>query len=221
MRKELTDTKPGPERETVRRRQVPLLSSTFDRAKAVRLARIFRDHRVYLVPTLVANRVFAVPEAVEYDADSRSRYVPRTTIKNWRKRITGFLESRSAEEIRAQKQAYEREFELLRIMSAEGVAIMTGTDADLFAPAGFGLRRNEPAGQRCQAEALRSARSRHTYSGSIYQSTGHLRDYRNRQDRGSRLVGCKPNREYLEHDTNRSSDPEGTIREPRKDREAS
>jgi hypothetical protein len=123
----------------VRTRQLKLIVSTFSARKATQLSRLFAKNDTWQVPTLLVQYTYAFVNPDELHDSPGVRYVPAGAVKGWIDRLDSFRKMRDERDMRAQKRSYELEIQLVRMMHRAGVRFMTGTDAETFYPAGFGL----------------------------------------------------------------------------------
>jgi hypothetical protein len=139
LRKQLIATAIGSERDRVRKEQMKVVISTFSARKAMRLSRLFAKNNTWQVPTLLVQYTYAFVNPYELHDSPGVRYVPGGAVQGWIDRLNSFRKTRDEEDMKAQKRSYELEIELVRMMHRSGVRFMTGTDAETFYPAGFGL----------------------------------------------------------------------------------
>jgi imidazolonepropionase-like amidohydrolase len=139
LRKQLIATAIGAERDRVRKAQLKVIVSTFSAQKAMRLSRLFAKNDTWQVPTLLVQHTYAVVNPYELHDSPGVRYVPTSTVNGWIERLSAFRKIRDDKDMEAQKRSYQLEIQLVRMMHRSGVRFMTGTDAETFYPAGFGL----------------------------------------------------------------------------------
>ena len=139
LRKQLIATAIGAERDHVRKQQLRVVVSTFSARKAIRLSRLFAKNDTWQVPTLLVQYTYAFVNPYELHNSRGVRYVPAGAVKGWIDRLNSFRKMRDEKDMKAQKRSYELEIQLVRMMHRAGVRFMTGTDAETFYPAGFGL----------------------------------------------------------------------------------
>jgi hypothetical protein len=139
LRKQLIATAIGAERDRVRKEQMGVVVSTFSARKAIRLSRLFAKNDTWQVPTLLVQYTYAFVNPYELHDSPGARYVPAGTVQGWIDRLNSFRKTRDEKDMKAQKRSYELELQLVRMMHRSGVRFMTGTDAETFYPAGFGL----------------------------------------------------------------------------------
>jgi hypothetical protein len=123
----------------VRKEQLKIVVSTFSAQKALRLSRLFAKNDTWQVPTLFVQYTYAFVNPYELHDLPGVRYVPINTVKGWSERLNSFRKIRNVKDMEAQKRSYRLEIQLVRMMHRSGVRFMTGTDAETFYPAGFGL----------------------------------------------------------------------------------
>jgi amidohydrolase family protein len=139
LRKQLVATTIGAERDRLRKEQLKVVVSTFSAQKAMRLSRLFAKNATWQVPTLLVQYTYAFVNLYDLHNSPGVRYVPASTVNGCIERLSSFRKIRDAKEMEAQKRSYELEIQLIRMMHDSGVRFMTGTDAETFYPAGFGL----------------------------------------------------------------------------------
>src|SRR6266566_3300013 len=91
------------------------------------------------VPTLLIQYTYAFVDPYELHDSPGVRYVPPSAVNSWIERLNAFRRSRDDSDMEAQKRSYELELQVVRMMHRSGVHFTTGTDAETFYPAGFGL----------------------------------------------------------------------------------
>jgi hypothetical protein len=91
------------------------------------------------VPTLLVQYTYAFVNPYELHASPGIRYVPASTVNGWIGRLSSFRKIRDEKDMEAQKRSYQLEVQLVQMMRRSGARFMTGTDAETFYPAGFGL----------------------------------------------------------------------------------
>jgi hypothetical protein len=139
LRKQLVATAIGAERDRVRKEQLKAVVSTFSAQKAMRLSRLFAKNDTCQVPTLLVQYTYAFVNPYDLQDSPGVRYLPASTVNGWIERLSSFRKIRDEKDMEAQKHSYELEIQLVRMMHKSGVRFMTGTDAETFYPAGFGL----------------------------------------------------------------------------------
>lgn len=139
LRKQLIAAASGAERDRVRKEQLRLIVSSFSARKATELSRLFAKNDTWQVPTLLVQYTYAFANPYELRDSPGVRYVPAGAVKGWIDRLNSFRKIRDEKDMNAQKRSYELEIQLVRMMHRAGVRFMTGTDAETFYPAGFGL----------------------------------------------------------------------------------
>jgi hypothetical protein len=139
LRRQLVATEIGAERDRVRKEQLKVVVSTFSVQKAMRLSRLFAKNDTWQVPTLLVQYTFAFANPYELRDSPGTRYVPASAVNGWIERLNSFRKGRDEKDMEAQKRSYQLEIQLVRMMRRSGVRFMTGTDAETFSPAGFGL----------------------------------------------------------------------------------
>ena len=139
LRKQLAATAIGAERDQVRKQQLKVIVNTFDERKARQLSRLFAQNDTWQVPTLLIQYTYVFVDSYELHDSPGVRYVPPSAVNSWIERLNGFRRSRDDSDMEAQKRNYELELHVVRMMHRSGVHFMTGTDAETFYPAGFGL----------------------------------------------------------------------------------
>ncbi len=139
LRKQLAATAIGAERDQVRKQQLKVIVNTFDERKTRQLSRLFAQNDTWQVPTLLIQYTYAFVDPYELHDSPGVRYVPPSAVKSWIERLNSFRRSRDDSDMEAQKRSYELELHVVRMMHRSGVHFMTGTDAETFYPAGFGL----------------------------------------------------------------------------------
>lgn len=119
------------------------LADSFDPAKAARLARVFKRNGTWFVPTLQNagySELFITEQMIARDA--RLKYFPRATQKMIEELVDQNSAGRTSEtKIAGKRLLFKRQLELVRIMHANGVGLLAGTDTVPFPPAfpGFDL----------------------------------------------------------------------------------
>jgi imidazolonepropionase-like amidohydrolase len=103
------------------------------------LSQLFAKNDTWQVPTLLVQYTYAYMNPYELHDSLGVRYVPPDAVQGWIDRLNSFRKTRGEEDMKAQKRSYELEVQLVRMMHRSGVRFMTGTDAETFYPAGFGL----------------------------------------------------------------------------------
>jgi cytosine/adenosine deaminase-related metal-dependent hydrolase len=139
LRKQLIATAIGAERDRVRKDQLKVVVNTFDEEKAAQLSRLFAKNDTRQVPTLLVQYTYAFMDPSELHDWPRAKYVPARAVTGWIDRLGSFRKMRDEEDMKVQKRSYELETQVARMMRRDGVHFMTGTDAETFYPAGFGL----------------------------------------------------------------------------------
>jgi hypothetical protein len=139
LRKQLVATAIGAERDRVRKEQLKVVVSTFSEHKAMRLSRLLAKNDTWQVPTLLVQYTYAFVNPYDLHDSPGIRYVPARTVNGWIGRLSSFRKIRDEKDMEAQKRSYELEIQLVRMMHKSSVRFMTGTDAETFYPAGFGL----------------------------------------------------------------------------------
>jgi cytosine/adenosine deaminase-related metal-dependent hydrolase len=139
LRKQLTTSAIGAERDRLRREQTKVMVDTFSEEKALQLAKLFRENDTWQVPTLNVQYTYAYVDPYALHDFPGTRYVPPEMVDGWIGRVAGFRKIRNEQDMAAQRRSYELEIHLVRIMHKAGVHFMTGTDAETFYPAGFCL----------------------------------------------------------------------------------
>jgi hypothetical protein len=139
LRKQLIATAIGNERDRLRRDQVKVIVETFSEQKARALSRVFAENNTWQVPTLLVQQTYAFVEPYVLHDSAGARYVPAKTIESWIERLNGFRKIRNHGEREAQKHSYQLEIQIVQMMHRAGVRFMTGTDAETYYPAGFGM----------------------------------------------------------------------------------
>src|SRR6266446_1165502 len=139
LRKQLGATAIGAERDRVRKEQLKVVVSTFSAQKAMRLSRLFAKNDTWQVPTLLVQYTYAFVNPYELHDLPGIRYVPASTVNGWVDRLSSFRKIRDEKDMEAQKRSYLLEIQLVQMMRRSGARFMTGTDAETFYPAGFGL----------------------------------------------------------------------------------
>ena len=139
LRKRLVATAIGAERDRLRKEQMDVVVNTFSSRKAMRLSQLFAKNDTWQVPTLLVQYTYAYMNPYELHDSLGVRYVPPDAVQGWIDRLNSFRKTRGEEDMKAQKRSYELEIQLVRMMHRSGVRFMTGTDAETFYPAGFGL----------------------------------------------------------------------------------
>ena len=91
------------------------------------------------MPTLLVQYTYAFVNPYELRDSPGSRYVPASAFNGWIERLNAFRKDRDEQDMEAQKRNYQLEIQVVRMMRRSGVRFMTGTDAETFYPAGFGL----------------------------------------------------------------------------------
>jgi hypothetical protein len=139
LRKQLVATAIGAERDRLRKGQLQVVVGTFSEQKAMRLSRLFAKNDTWQVPTLLVQYTYAFVNPYELHDSPGIRYVPASTVNGWVDRLSSFRKIRDEKDMEAQKRSYELEIQLVQMMRRSGAHFMTGTDAETFYPAGFGL----------------------------------------------------------------------------------
>jgi Amidohydrolase family len=139
LRKQLVASAIGAERDRVRKEQLKVVVSTFSAQKAMRLSRLVAKNDTWQVPTLLVQYTYAFVNPYELHDSPGVRYVPASTVNGWIERLSSFRKIRDEKDMEAQKRSYELEIQLVQMMRRSGTRFMTGTDAETFYPAGFGL----------------------------------------------------------------------------------
>src|SRR5882724_1243225 len=139
LRKQLVATAIGAERDRVRKEQLKVVVSTFSEHKAMELSRLFAKNNTWQVPTLLVQYTYAFVNPYELHDSPGIRYVPASTVNGWVDRLSSFRKIRDEKDMEAQKRSYQLEIQLVQMMRKSGAHFMTGTDAETFYPAGFGL----------------------------------------------------------------------------------
>lgn len=139
LRRELVATRPGPERDGVRWKQMTALVQSFSEERAISMAEFFRRNGTWQVPTLIAQHTFAYSDDIDLTRLPGAAYVPREALDGWKERLAAFRRGRSAADLLAYRRANETEIRLVQIMRRAGVGFMSGTDADLYYVSGYGL----------------------------------------------------------------------------------
>jgi hypothetical protein len=139
LRKQLVATSIGAQRDRVRKDQLKVVVNTFSKKKATELSRIFSSNNTWQVPTLLVQHTFAFTTPNDLRNSTGVEYVAPGTVTGWIDRLGSFRKTRNEEDMSVQKRSYELEIQVVRIMHKAGVNFMTGTDAETFFAAGFGL----------------------------------------------------------------------------------
>lgn len=139
LRKQLIATAIGSERDQARKHQLKVIVGTFSEQKAMRLSRLFAKNHTWQVPTLLIQYTYAYVNPYDLHDSKGTRYVPPSAVNSWIERMAAFRQIRDEADMQAQKQSYELELHIVWMMHRSGVRFMTGTDAETFYPAGFGL----------------------------------------------------------------------------------
>jgi imidazolonepropionase-like amidohydrolase len=139
LRKQLVATAIGAERDRVRKDQLKIIVNTFSDKKATELSGIFASNNTWQVPTLLVQHAFAFTNPNDLRHSTGVEYVPPRAVTGWMDRLGSFRKTRNEEDMSVQKRSYELEIQVVQTMHRAGVHFMTGTDAETFFPAGFGL----------------------------------------------------------------------------------
>jgi hypothetical protein len=141
LREQLVGTTIGSERDQMRKRQMKVIVDSFSQRKAMELAQLFADNHTWQVPTFLVQYTYAYANPIELRQSPGIEYVPSSAVDSWVDRLNGFRRSRDDSDMQAQKRSYDLELDTVRVMHRYGVHFMTGTDAETFYPAGFGLHK--------------------------------------------------------------------------------
>jgi imidazolonepropionase-like amidohydrolase len=139
LRKQLVATAVGADRDRVRKEQLKVLVNTFSEKKAIELSRTFASNNTWHVPTLLVQHTFALMNPNDLRNSPGVEYVPPTAVMGWMDRLGSFRKTRNEEDMSVQRRSYELEVQVVQTMHRAGVHFMTGTDAETFFPAGYGL----------------------------------------------------------------------------------
>lgn len=117
----------------------PLLCSPLKHDDCVRLAALFREHRTWQVPTLVALRNKAHFDDPSLASDPRSRYLPAALRTEWLAERDGKL-GRGSNYLTRKRAWYTDEAWVARTLVREKVPMLAGSDAGVaFSYPGFSL----------------------------------------------------------------------------------
>jgi hypothetical protein len=139
LRKQLVEAAIGVERDRVRKDQLKVVVNTFSEKKARELSQIFARNNTWQVPTLLVQHTFAFTNPNDLRNSTSVESVPPRAVIGWIDRLSSFRKTRNEEDMTVQRRSYELEIQVVRMMHSAGVHFMTGTDAETFFPAGFGL----------------------------------------------------------------------------------
>jgi len=139
LRKQLVAAAIGTERDRVRKDQLKVVVNTFSEKNATELGQIFASNDTWQVPTLLVQHTFAFMNPTDLCDSAGVEYVPPRAVRGWMDRLGSFRKMRNEEDMSVQRRSYELEIQVVRMMHRAGVHFMTGTDAETFFPAGFGL----------------------------------------------------------------------------------
>jgi imidazolonepropionase-like amidohydrolase len=103
------------------------------------LTQLFAKNDTWQVPTLLVQYTYAFLDPDELRNSPGVKYVPSSAVDSWTERLKSFRKVRDELDMEAQTRSYELEIQLIQMMRRSGVHFMTGTDAETFYPAGFGL----------------------------------------------------------------------------------
>jgi imidazolonepropionase-like amidohydrolase len=113
---------------------------SYDDQKCRALAKLFRTDDTWNVPTLVRLRTQELADDPAYEKDSYLRYMPQANIDRWRK-ITARYEALPAPNLATFHSGYAHNLALAKLLSDEGVPMMTGTDGGGLAVPGMTLQQ--------------------------------------------------------------------------------
>jgi hypothetical protein len=114
LRKQLTATAIGTERDQVRKQQLKVIVNTFDERKARQLSRLFAKNDTWQVPTLLIQYTYAFVDRYELHDSPGVGYVPPSAVNSWIERLNAFRRSRDDTDMEAQKRSYELELHVVR-----------------------------------------------------------------------------------------------------------
>jgi imidazolonepropionase-like amidohydrolase len=117
--------------------------ATQDDARCRSAARELAATGTAIVPTLIRLRTQRFAGAPEYAHDPNLRYVPAETLATWRSVTREFDAAFSPEQKETLRRLYARDLELVKLLDAEGVKLLAGSDAvgAGWTIAGFGLHQ--------------------------------------------------------------------------------
>lgn len=150
----------------VERKRMSLLWNTlvlddFSKERMQNIARTLKRNHTHIVPTLVTLRGKYFSNDSAFTNDPRLRYMSAETLGFWKEMTTNALATNTATEWSNYRKRWQLEKEVMRILIAEKVPIMAGTDADNpYAFPGFSLHDELALYVECgmqPVEALRSA----------------------------------------------------------------
>jgi imidazolonepropionase-like amidohydrolase len=103
--------------------------ATYSDRKCRQAAASFAANGTWHVPTLIRLRSSQLAFEPELRDDSNLRYVDRSTVERWAEVTRRFEEELSPEDEQTLRDAYALALELVRLMDAQGVKMMAGSDA--------------------------------------------------------------------------------------------
>lgn len=119
---------------------IRLLKGGFDQQRLEALFRTLVHNHTWEVPTLTVNQNTAFLNVASLQSDPRLEYMP-DSLKSWWAMSADRSKRRTPEAIEAAKLLYQREAELVGMMSRAGVEILAGTDlGNPYTMPGFSLR---------------------------------------------------------------------------------
>jgi hypothetical protein len=113
---------------------------SFSVAKCRQIAARFAAEGTWHVPTLVRLRSQELADLAEYERDPYLGFMPANKIRRWRAVTRRFKKLPMAMR-RTYSEAYDRQLELTRLLSDEGVRLLAGTDGGWLSAPGLTLQQ--------------------------------------------------------------------------------
>ncbi len=140
---------PSPENIAILQKAI----DSYTQSRNQELAKQFIAYGTWQVPTLIRLRMMQFADANEYRNNLNLKYVPKTTLENWRKLSKDFTENMPESSKIIYKKLYDLQTKLVKIFDGMGVKMLAGDDfGGGWVVAGFGLHQEfdelEKAGLR-------------------------------------------------------------------------
>ncbi|MGZ5221017.1 MAG: amidohydrolase family protein [Chitinophagaceae bacterium] len=104
------------------------------------IAQKLRKNNTHIVPTLVTLRGMYFTDDTSFTNDPRLKYMSKETLDYWKEQTTNDLKNNTETDWQNKRKRWQIEQQIMRILIAEKVPIMAGTDSDNpFAFPGFSL----------------------------------------------------------------------------------
>jgi len=118
------------------------MGSPITDAQLVDIAKKTKEAGAWVVPTMVLwETIIGAPDAATLRAFSELKYMPRDIVKQWTEAFDGRQSTPQFSRAKAQRIATDRK-RLLKVMDAQGVKILLGTDSpQQFSVPGFSIHR--------------------------------------------------------------------------------